>query len=78
MADFLFVLDRNGVRDLLLSEEVATMLKAEAESRCPQECETDVQPGKNRQVARIRTATERAYWRNYHKNTLLKAIGGKK
>lgn len=78
MAKVKVELNHAGVRELLLSDGVRDMLEEEAQRRCPEGCTVDVQPGRNRQVARIKTATRGAYYQNFKDNRLLKAIGGKK
>ncbi len=70
-------LNREGVRELLRSEEVQQMLAEEARSRMPAGCEVDTQAGKNRANARITAVTKAAVSDNLKNNTLLKAIGGK-
>lgn len=69
-----FELDTAGVRALLLSNEVASMLSAEASARCPDGCVVDVKAGQNRINARIVTDTPEAYQDNLDNNTLLQAI----
>lgn len=70
-------LNREGVRELLRSEEVQQMLAAEARSRMPDGCQVDTQAGTNRANARITAVTDAARRDNLKNNTLLKAIGGK-
>lgn len=69
-----FELNRAGVRQLLRSQEVAQMLLAEAEARCPEGCEADVRVGRNRVTARIKTVTAAAYWDERKNHTLSEAI----
>lgn len=69
-----FELNTEGVRELLLSQEVADMLESEAHSRCPDGCIVDVKAGQNRINARIVVDTKEAEKDNLENNTLLEAI----
>lgn len=71
-----FELNREGVRELLRSQEMLDMVMQVAQERCPEECVVDGYVGQNRVNARISTATDEAYLDNLSNNTLLKAIGG--
>lgn len=70
------VLNREGVRELLRSEEVQECLMQEAAARCPEGCALDARVGTNRANVRIVTATEEAYREHLESNTLERAIGG--
>ena len=76
MSKVRFELNRAGVRDLLQSQGVQDLLRAEASGRAPEGCEVDVLVGSNRANARITAVTEQAIRDNYRENTLLKALGG--
>ena len=54
-------LNKKGVRELLRSTEVQTMLRGEAEARCPAGCSVDIKVGTNRANARIKADTAEAY-----------------
>ena len=71
-----FELNREGVRELLQSQEMLDMVVSVAESRCPPECVVSGYVGKTRVNARITTETKEAFFDNLQNNTLLKAIGG--
>lgn len=71
-----FKLDRAGVREILQSQGVQDLLKAEASSRAPAGCEVDVKVGTNRANARITAVTNEARRDNLQNNSLLKALGG--
>lgn len=70
----MFELNREGVRELLRSDEVTAMLEAEARARCPEGCSVNTYTGKNRANAEITTKTAEAYRANLENNTLLKAL----
>lgn len=67
-------LNKAGIRELLLSDEVQSMLEAEASARCPAGCSVDSVKGRNRVQTRISTDDEAAYKDNLNNNTLLVAI----
>ena len=69
-------LNREGVRELLRSEEVRERLMEEAAARCPEGCALSDYTGANRVNVRITTATEEAYREHLEHNMLEKAIGG--
>lgn len=72
-----FELDREGVRTLLRSEEVQTMLEAEAEARAGALGEgytVNSQIGRNRINVRIVAESREAQAENLRDNTLLTAI----
>ena len=71
-----FKLNRAGVREILQSQGVQDLLKAEASSRAPAGCEVDVLVGTRRANARITPMTFKAKRDNLQNNSLLKALGG--
>ena len=74
MSNLIVELNTAGVRELLLSSEVASMLEAEASARCPEGCIVDTARGKNRVVVRITTDTDEARKDNEQNLTLLRSI----
>lgn len=78
MAKFKFVLNRKGVSELMNSKEMQAVLASYAshvQSAAGEGYETDVKPGKRRASARVKPATNKAYFTNLRGNTLLKALG---
>lgn len=72
-----FELNRAGVRDLLRSEEVQSMLVAEAEARTASLGDgyaVDTMIGKNRINVRITAESREAQAENLRDNTLLQVI----
>jgi hypothetical protein len=77
MAKVKFVLDRAGVRELLLSSEMEAVIQEHVDRvqhNCGSEYEGSVKKGKNRVQGRVETATEHAYYSNLNNNTLLKGL----
>lgn len=78
MAKFKFVLNRQGVSELMNSSEMQDVLSGYA-SQIQQSAgdgyEMDVKPGKRRASARVKPAAAKAYFKNLRGNTLLKALG---
>lgn len=75
-----FELDRQGVRDLLRSDEVMQAVKAEADAAAAQlgaGYEADTHVGKNRVNASVYAVTAAAKRENLSQNTILKAVFGK-
>lgn len=71
-----FVLDSKGVRELMKSQEMQSMLAKKAKEiadRCGDGYESDIYVGKNRANASISAATKKARKDNLDNNTLLKA-----
>lgn len=77
-----FVLNRAGVRELLQSQEMATICTEAAQkvaanaSHDGLEYEVSTMVGKNRVNARVSPGSIHAYFSNLKHNTLLKALGG--
>lgn len=72
-----FVLNRQGVRELLRGEEMQAVLNAYAatvKSNCGDGFARDSHVGKNRANAMIYAETKEAVAKNYENNTLLKAL----
>lgn len=72
-----FKLNRSGVRQLMQSAEMQSVLRDKAsqiQSRCGDGYESDVMVGKNRANAMIRAATSAAKRDNMDNNTILKAV----
>lgn len=70
-------LNREGVRQLLRSAEMAEICRQQAEmirARCGDGYETDSYTGKNRVNASVYAATGKAVQDNLKNNTLLKAV----
>lgn len=79
MSDFRFELDREGVRELLLSDEMAEVCESHAreiQQRAGDGYELSVYKGRNRVNASVHAETDEALHDNYENNTLLKALGG--
>ena len=74
-----FKLNRAGVREIMLSQEMAEICKEEAE-RIAQIAgdgySVDTHVGRTRVNASVGAETTKAYWDNLRNNTLLKALGG--
>lgn len=74
-----FKLNRQGVRELLQSPEMAQICQEEAEkvaARAGEGYEVDTHVGLNRVNASVSAATRAAYYDNLKNNTLLMALGG--
>lgn len=72
-------LNREGVRELLRSAEMAAVCKCHADriaARAGSGYEVTTYTGKNRVNASVHAATEEAYRDNLKNNTLLKAVSG--
>lgn len=72
-------LNREGVRELLRSSEMESLLKEladNARSRLGDGYETDTYTGKTRVNASIRAVTREARRENIETNSLLKSLGG--
>lgn len=70
-------LNRNGVRELLKSEEMLSICEEHAArilNSCPSGYETDSRVGKNRVNAMVYASTYQAKADNMRNNTLLKAV----
>lgn len=82
-SSFRFELNRAGVRELLQSSEMQTVLQEAAErvrsnagSMTSLEYRSQVRVGKNRAVATVAADSAAAYYENLKNNTLVKALGG--
>ncbi len=72
-----FKLNRAGVRQLMQSAEMQSVLRDKAsqiQARCGDGYESDVMVGKNRANAMVRAATSKAKRDNLKNNTILKAV----
>lgn len=72
-----FKLNRSGVRKLMQSEEMQSVLREKAsqiQARCGDGYESDLMVGKNRANAMIRAVTHAAKRDNMGNNTILKAV----
>ena len=72
-----FKLNRKGVRELMQSAEMQSVLRDKAsqiQARCGDGYESDVMVGKNRANAMVRAATSKAKRDNMDNNTILKAV----
>lgn len=81
MSKVKFVLNKKGVSELLLCEEMKEILKEYgnvALNRCDEgyDYKLDVGAGKKRLHANIRADGYKAYYHNLKSNTLLKALKG--
>ena len=77
MGNFKLELNREGVRKLLRSEEMAGVCKQQAEAirdRCGDGYEVDSHTGKNRVNASVYAATPAAVRDNLKNNTIIKAV----
>lgn len=77
MSKLKFVLNKAGVRQLLKSEEMKSILTEKAtgiRNRCGEGYEQDIYVGRNRANAMVKTATFQARKENSINNTLLKAV----
>lgn len=77
MSDFVFKLNRAGVRELLKSSEMQAVLTEHAttiKNRAGDGYEQDIYVGKNRANAMVKAETFKAKKDNSKKNTLLKAV----
>ena len=77
MSDFVFKLNRAGVRELLKSQEMQGILKEHAttiKNRAGDGYEQDIHVGRNRANAMVRAETFKAKKDNSKNNTLLKAV----
>lgn len=81
MDDFTFKLNSSGVRQLLQSPSMLSLVTELANNACSRlgnGYEVTTKVGRNRVNAEIRTTTAAAAKENSEHNTLLKAIGGAK
>lgn len=77
MSKFKFELNKRGVRDLLRSEEMQSVLVAYAtgiRERAGEGYEQDVRVGKNRANAMVWPESDKAKKDNWDNNTALKAV----
>ena len=77
MSDFVFKLNRAGVRELLKSQEMQDILKKHAttiKDRAGDGYEQDIYIGKNRANAMVKAETFKARKDNSKNNTLLKGV----
>lgn len=77
MNKVIFKLNRNGVKQLLKSTEMQSVITKHAhniQSRCGDGYELTEKIGKNRAMARVTAKTKKAKKDNYNNNTLLKAL----
>jgi phage-related protein len=77
MSNFVFKLNRAGVRELMKSQEMQDVLKEHAttiKDRAGDGYEQDIYVGKNRANAMVRAETFKAKKDNSKNNTLLKAV----
>lgn len=77
MNDFIFKLNRKGVKELLKSEEMADIINKKAEEikdRCGDGFEVSKYEGKNRVNASVKAETFKAKRKNAKENTILKAL----
>ncbi|MCR8969275.1 hypothetical protein [Facklamia sp. 7083-14-GEN3] len=77
MSKFKFKLNQEGVRDLLKSEEMQSILMEKASSardRCGDGYSTSLHVGKNRANASVMAETIEARKDNSKNNTILKAV----
>lgn len=76
---FRIELNREGVRELLRSGEMAEICKSHADriaARAGSGYEVTTHTGRNRVNASVHAATDEAYRDNLKNNTLLKAVSG--
>ena len=74
-----FVLNREGVRDLLRSDEMMAVCREYAQQiadRAGSDYELSEYTGVNRVNVSVGTTTKEALQDNYDNNTLLKSLGG--
>jgi len=79
MSKFKFELNRAGVKELMQSEEMQSILKeyaTEIRNRCGEGYEQDIYIGKNRANAMVWPETFQAKRDNLKNNTILKAVRG--
>lgn len=79
MSNFRFELDRDGVRELMQSPEMANICESYArdvQARAGSGYEVNTYVGKTRVNASVHAETEEAVRDNFDNNTLLKALGG--
>lgn len=77
MSSFKFKLNRSGVRELMKSTEMQSVLTSYASNirnRCGDGYEQDIYVGSNRANAMVSAATVKAKRDNQKNNTLLKAV----
>lgn len=78
MSSFDFKLNSAGVRELLQSSQMQSVLSTHAtdvRNRAGEGYDTSIYVGKNRANASVYASTEEAYKDNLENNTLLKALG---
>lgn len=81
MSKVKFELNRDGVRELLKSAEMQSVLSECASSVqgiAGEEYQSEIQTGANRCWAKVSAATPHAYYSNLKHNTLVKALGSVK
>lgn len=79
MSNVKFELNRAGVRELLQSAEMKSVIDDyvnQVQKRAGDEYEAVVKTGATRVSGTVRAATPHAYYSNLKHNTLLKALGG--
>lgn len=79
MSNFRFVLNKEGVRELLQSPEMTNIISGYTDqitATAGEGYEGDVKVGKNRIVGMIKAVSEEAKKDNEEHNTLLQALGG--
>lgn len=79
MSKLKFKLNRNGVKELLQSPEMAGICESyagEVQGRAGDGYEVTVHKGRNRVNASVHAVTNKAVHDCFENNTLLKAIGG--
>lgn len=79
MSNFRFVLNKEGVRELLQSPEMIDIISGYTDqitAAAGEGYEGDVKVGKNRIVGMIKSVSEEAKKDNEEHNTLLQALGG--
>ncbi len=77
MSKLRFALNRQGVRELMRSEEMKAILSDEAKrvrETCGDGFEQDLYVGRNRANAMVKAVSRSAKKRNLNENTLLKAV----
>lgn len=79
MSKFKFELNRSGVRELLRSDEMQSLLNEKAtgiRNRCGDGFDQDVMVGRNRANAMVWADSFTAKRKNLKENTILKAVRG--
>lgn len=73
-----FELNRDGVKELLKSSEMQTLMQecgSAVQSAAGEEYECEIRVGANRCWANVSAATPHAYYSNLKHNTLVKSLG---